>query len=293
MDSGGRQIWSYAAGSGAGFSVGSGGVATWSGGIFSILSADEGVTLFSDSVQGGILDARVGTVYAAIQTGTEHDSTILVLDSTGRQVDSIELKNLTVLDFGFYNNDTLLWVMSLNTEGTVPLCTISNYRPGKMRLSDISDNQQVLYEVVFQSAQIRAVGTTHIKDYDYNNREIEDNRIQVYGWYLMSIDEEAANPMMAFVPLDQSDGSTGISDVRMIRGQIDQAIHLPYPASRVVAVDDAIYAFTSQYVMVCHMGEKTPTTYILPIYVDGVLGMTENKTCVATSGGSVYLIPLP
>ena len=50
---------------------------------------------------------------------------------------------------------------------------------------------------------------------------------------------------------------------------------------------------TNQYVMVCHMGESVPTTYVLPIYVDGVLGITDNKTCVATSGGYVYLIPLP
>lgn len=293
LDSSGKQIWSYAAGSNAGFSVGSGGVATWTGSILSILGADQGQSLFSGTLDGTILDARVGTVYAAIQMGEEQDSSILILDSSGRQVENISMDGQTVLDFGFFNNDSLLWVMTLNTDGTVPMSTITTYRPGKMLLGAVEDNQQVLYEVVFQASQIRAVGTTHIKDYDYYGKEITDNRILVYGWYLMSIDEDAANPLMAFVPIGQSDGIAGISDVRMIRGQIDQSVHLPYPASWVLAVEDAIYALTNQYVMVCHMGESVPTTYVLPIYVDGVLGITDNKTCVATSGGYVYLIPLP
>ena len=116
----------------------------------------------SGTLDGTILDARVGTVYAAIQMGEEQDSSILILDSSGRQVENISMDGQTVLDFGFFNNDSLLWVMTLNTDGTVPMSTITTYRPGKMLLGAVEDNQQVLYEVVFQASQIRAVGTTHI-----------------------------------------------------------------------------------------------------------------------------------
>lgn len=288
-----KQIWSYAAGVDAGFSSDSGGVATWAGSVLSILSSDKGTTLFSGSMESDILDACVGKVYAAVQIGQQHNSTMVILDNSGRQVEKIELNNQTVLDFGFFNNDALLWVMSLNTEGTVPVCTISTYRPGRLLAGTIEDNQQVLYEVVFQSSQIRAIGTNYIKDYDYTGKEIETNRNLVYGWYLMSMDEDAANPLMAFVPIEQSDGSNGISDVRLIRGQIEQSVRLPYPARKVVAAGDTIYAFTGQYVMVCRMGETTPTTYILPVYVDEVLGMTKENNCVTTSGGRVYMIPLP
>ncbi len=289
----GRQIWSYAVGVNAGFSVGSGGVAAWSGSTLSLLGADRGETLFSGDVNGTIIDARLGTVYAAAQMGAEHNSEMLVMEVSGHEVQKIELKNQTVLDFGFLNNDTLLWVMSLNSEGTVPTCTISTYRPGRMLAGTIRDTQQVLYEVVFESSKIRAVGTTHIKDFDYYGTEIAANRILVYGWYLMGMDERSLNPLMAFVPTDQSDGSNGISDLRMIRGQTDQWVRLPYPAMRVLAQDDAVYAFTGQSVMVIHLGEDSPKIYTLPIVIDAVVGMTSNKTAIVQASGGIYLIPMP
>ncbi|MGJ4850951.1 hypothetical protein ACH6CV_11915 [Bacillota bacterium Meth-B3] len=288
----GRPVWSYAAGMNAGFSVGSGGVATWSGNMLSLLTEGRGETLFSGEVDGPVINARLGTMYAAAQVGEEHNSTMLVMEVSGRPVEKIELKNTTVLDFGFFNNDTLLWVMGLDTEGTVPVCSISTYRPGRMLLGTITDTRQVLYEVVFQS-NIRAVGTTHIRDYQYGNKEIKENAMLVYGWYLMSIDDRSSNPLMAFVPTGQSDGASGFNDLRMIRGQQDQWVRLPLPAIRVMAFGDAVYAFTNQEVMVIRMGEVTPAIYTLPIYVDGVLGITGNKTAIVTSGGGVQLIPLP
>ncbi|MEG0936135.1 MAG: hypothetical protein RSJ41_11145 [Clostridia bacterium] len=294
LDSRGRQIWNYAAGTNAGFSVDTGGVSVWSGSTLSILSRTDGKTLFSGNVEEPVLAAHAGTIYYAVQTGTEHNSSMLILDASGRRVDNILLKNQTVLDFGFFNNDARLWVMSLNTEGTVPMCSISTYRPGKTQVGAISDSQQVLYEVVFQSSKIRAVGTTHIKDYNYSDgKELTDNRLLVYGWYLMAIDDSAANPMMVFVPTEQSDGATAISDLRMIRGQIDQPLHLPYPAMQVLALSDTVYAYTNQYVMVAGLGKTTPDTYVLPIYVENVLGITSNKTAVVASGGTVSLIPMP
>ncbi|NLD84046.1 MAG: hypothetical protein GX637_07765 [Clostridiales bacterium] len=288
----GLQIWSYAAGSGSKFKVGKGGVAVWSGRALALLTEDQGSTLYNTgSMEDNILDVRLDTTYAAVQVGTEHSSVMLILERGGRQVDRIELPNQTVLDFGFFYGGSLFWVMSMDTEGTVPMCSISTYKPGKMLAGTITDSQQVLYEVLFQSSKIRAVGTTHIKDFDYTSRELTSERILVYGWYLMDLDNDTDNPLMAFVPVDQAE--TGqIQDVRMIRGQTDQSIHLPYPASRVFARDDSIYAFTSQYVSMCRLGQTSPTTYAMPLYVDDVLGITKNHQAIVSSGGVLYLVPL-
>ena len=293
LNQNGKQIWTYAVGANAGFSVGTGGVAAWTGTMLSLLASKDGATTFGGNVEDTVLDVYVGGMYSAVQVGTEHNSVMLLLDHDGRKVDRIEFKNQTILDFGFFNNDALFWVMSLDTEGTVPLCSISTYRPGKMLAGTITDTQQVLYEVLFQSSKIRAVGTTHIKDYSYSAKENTADRMLVYGWYLMGMDERSQNPLMAFVPIDQSDGVAGISDIRMIRGQIDQSVRLPYPANRVLALDDTVYAFTNQYVMVCRLGETAPTAYTLPMYIDSALGITESKKAIVTSGGSVYLLPLP
>jgi hypothetical protein len=287
----GLQIWSYAAGSGSDFSVGRGGVAAWQGTMISLLSADQGVPLYSGNLEDDILAARMDAQYAAAQVGAEHDSIILIFEHGGRQIDRIPLSNQTVLDFGFFYNDSLFWVMSMNTEGTVPTCSISTYKPGKMLAGTITDSQQVLYEVLFQSSKIRAVGTTHIKDFDYTSREMTENRMLVYGWYLMDIDERSDNPLMAFVPVAQAEGA-GIQDVRMVRGQTDHAVRLPYSASRVFAREDTIYAFTGQYVMICRMDQVTPQTYALPLYIDDALGITADHQAIVSSGGVIYLVPL-
>ena len=292
LDDRARQMWSYSVGIEAGFSVGTGGVAAWSNEQLSLLSGDQGLTLYSGNAGGPVLDARIGTQYAAAQTGTEHNSTLVIMDHGGRQVDKIELPNQTVLDFGFFNGDTLVWVMYLNTEGTVPTCSITTYRPNRMQTGTITDENQVLYEVVFQSTKIRAVGTDYIKDYEYTTKEIPDNRMLVYGWYLMGIDDRSDNPLMAFVPVDQADSTTGVNDLRMIRGQTDQWVRLPYAAHNVLVLDDAVYAFNNQYAMITRMGNLTPTSYMLPIYADRVLGVTENRSAVVSSGGSIYLLPL-
>lgn len=289
----GLQVWSYAAGTQASFDVGEGGVAVWSGTLLSLLSADQGLSLYSGNMEGEILDARLGTTYAAVQVGEEHDSTIVVMETGGRQVDRIELPDQTVLDFGFFNNGNLVWVMSLDTEGTVPGCSVCTYRPGRMLAGTITDTQQVLYEVLFQSAQIRTVGTTHIKDFDYTGKEIAANRMLVYGWYLIDIDEGSANPLMLFVPIAQADAGQSISDVRMIRGQTDRSVRLPYAAAGLFARGDTLYAFNGQYVMICRLDEERPRTYALPVYADSVLDITDGGAAVVSSGGSIYLVPLP
>ena len=300
----GLQVWSYAAGSGSSFSVGKGGVAVWQSRTLSLLTGDQGATLYSGTMENTIVDARMDTQYAAVQvlatrtdaqggaqSPSEHDSVMLILEHGGRQVDRIELPNQTILDFGFFYNGSLFWVMSMDTEGTVPMCSISTYKPGKMLAGTITDSQQVLYEVLFQSSKIRAVGTTHIKDFDYTSRELTEDRLLVYGWYLMDLDDDADNPLMAFVPVAQAE-SGQIQDVRMIRGQTDHPVRLPYASSRVFARDDTIYAFTNQYVSMCRLDQTTPETYAMPIYVDDVVGITKDHQAIVSSGGVMYLVPL-
>lgn len=302
LDSHGRQIWSYAAGSSAGFSVDEGGVACWSGSMLSLIDAEKGSVPYSGHLENPVISARYSTGYTAAQVAAleggvvqEHNSTMLLLDSGGRNVERIELPNQTVLDFGFFYNgaNTLFWVMSLDTEGTVPVTTIKVYRPGKMVLAGtISDPMQVLYEVAFQPSKIRTVGETYIKDFDYTNKEITANRILVYGWYMIAKDGGAANPSMVFVPSSQADGSAGISDIRIIRGQSDNSIRLPSEAKQVFSSGDSVYAFANDRVMVTSGGSLEPVSYALPVYIDRVIGLTEGHSAIVTAGNAVYMIPL-
>jgi hypothetical protein len=107
----------------------------------------------------------------------------------------------------------------------------------------------------------------------------------------MDLDDESDSPLMAFVPVAQAE-SGQIQDVRMIQGQQDHPVRLPYPASRIFARDDRIYAFTSQYVTMCRLDQTTPDTYQMPLQVDDVLGITKDHQAIVSSGGVIYLVPL-
>lgn len=293
MNARGQQIWTSTAGVGADFSVGLGGVASWSGTMLTLLD-ESGQTLFSGNLEGEIIGAYLGTEYAAVQLGPEHSSTMLLLERGGRQVDAIDFPSLTVLDFGFLSGGTLFWAMTVNTEGTVPLCSISTYRPGKMLAGTVTDTEQILYKVMFQSTQIRVVGSSYLRTYNYHGAEQNQHRKLVYGWYLMGVEEDVDNPLMAFVPTSQTGGVANVTDVRLIRGDQETTIRLPIACFKLFTKGDCLYAFSNQYVLVYRMGDTKPTAYKLPLsYVENVLGVCDGNSAIVTSGSSVYLVPLP
>lgn len=288
----GQQTWTYTAGVGADFSIGLGGVATWTDTTLSLLDVN-GKTLFSGNLDQPILHAYLGTEYAAVQTGAEHDSIMLLMETGGRQVMEIDLPSLTVLDFGFFSGGTLFWVMTMNTEGTIPICQISTYRPGKMLAGTVQDSEQILYRVMFQSSQIRAVGSTYLRSYDYTGKELTQYRKLVYGWYLMGVEDDVDNPLMAFVPSGSSGGVSDVSDVRLIRGDVDETIRLPVPCFRLFTKGDQLYAFSNQYVLVYRLGDTKPAAYRLPMVIESVVGVADGNAAIVTSGNAVYLVPLP
>lgn len=288
----GKQMWSYAAGSPADFSVDSQGISVWSGTKLTLLS-DRGATILSTDMLKPVLSVNLGERYVAIQRGEEHESEIVIIERGGREIDKIQFPDLTVLNYGFFNGGKLFWVLTLNTEGTVPLCMISTYQPGGMRAGTISESDQILYRVIFQSSQIRAVGTKYIRSYDYMAKEKPEDRLLVYGWHAVSIDPGVDNPLMAFVPTEQLDAGAKINDVRLIKGNSERKIRFPIACFSVFVNKDTMYGFSENYVFVTRSGEKHPTAYMLPVTVDRVFGVTGDQSAIVSSGGVVYLVSVP
>ena len=202
-----------------------------------------------------ILSAKAGAVYTAVLLSPEHDSTIVILENGGREVDRLTFADQTVLDYGFFSNDTLFWVMTLDTSGTVPTTAISTYRPGRMIVGSITDAQQLMYQVMFQSSQVVCAGTTHLKVYDYTGREDESRRTLIYGWYLAAVEDGVDDPMMAFVPGAQYGAGGEMRDVRMMRANVDEIVRMPFACSTLVAKGDRVYGFSADgHVMVARTG---------------------------------------
>ena len=288
-----KNEWNYMMGAGADFSATDAGVAAWIGPKLTLIDGETGVTGYSGNMDGDVLSARVGSQYAAVLVGPEHNSTIVLMENGGRRVDSITLADQTVIDYGFFYNDTLFWIMTLDTNGTAPCCTVSTYRPGRRMVGSITDGEQLLYSATFQSTQICVIGDTHLKVFTYNGTEEEEKRKLIYGWTLAAVDDASETPMMAFTPSAQYDSTSVIRDVRMMRGSAEQIVRMPYGCSKLVAMGGRVYGFSGEgYVMIAEMGKQTVSAYQLPIYFEKVYGVTRDNTAVLGYGSTVYLVSL-
>jgi len=291
VSSEGESMWNYMVGADADFAVSDAGIAAWTGKKLTLIDNATGKTGYSGNLDSEILSACPGSEYVAVLTGPEHNSTIVLMETGGRKVDSITLSDQTVIDYGFFYNDTLFWIMTLDTNGTAPSCTVNTYRPGRRMVGSISDGEQLLYSAIFQSTQIMVVGDTNLKVFTYNGTEEPEKRRLIYGYTLASVDDSSDTPLMAFVPSPQYDAQSVIRDVRLIRGDKERVVRMPYGCSALVAKGDRVYGFSGDgYVMIARMEQQKTEAYHLPIYYDKVYGVTGDGVAVLGSMDTVYLV---
>ena len=290
----GKIKWSYLIGRNADFQANANGVVAWSDSSLTVIDSQNGTPNYSGAMESEVLSACVGSRYTAVLLGPEYNSTIVLMEPGGRRVNNITLTNQTVIEYGFFSNGSLLWVMSLDTSGTVPSCTVNTYRPGKEMVGSIHDNEQLMYGVVFQSSYFCCVGDTFLKIYDYTGKEDKSRRKKVYGWYMAALEEDIQDdPLMAFVPNDQYDSQSGMQDVRMVRSNMDQQVRMPYGCQMLIARNDQVYGFsTDGYVSIATRGTQKVTAYALPMQFDKVYGVTSNKMAILGSGNIIYILNL-
>lgn len=286
--------WSYLIGRNADFDANANGVAAWSGESLTLIDSQTGAPSFSGAMETEVLSACIGDRYTAVLLGPEYNSTIVLMEPGGRRVNSITLTNQTVIEYGFFSNGSLLWVMSLDTSGTVPSCTVNTYRPGKEMVGSIHDNEQLMYGVVFQSSYFCCAGDTFLKVYDYTGKEDKTRRKKVYGWYMAALDENMLDdPMMAFVPNAQYDSEKGMQDVRMIRANLDRQVRMPYGCQSLIARNDRVYGFSTEgYVAIASQGSRSVAAYALPMVFDKVYGVTANNMAILGNGNVIYILNL-
>lgn len=293
LDGSGRQKWTYPVGTGLDFEVGDQTIAAWSGSTLALLDSKSGASLLTTTMSDTILSARAGSTYAAVLVGEEHSATLAVLDLNGRQVDTIDLASLTVLDFDFFSDGSMLWVMALNTEGSQTMSTVSTYRPGRVQSGSITDTQQLVYHVAFTSSNVQTVGTTWLKYYDYTGLELTDQRKLLYGWTMLASDEISSTQTMVFAPESEVGTAATISDLRVVSGSSDRIVRMPFPCYAVTVRSATLYGFSGRYAMVYRASDTHAVAYTLPFETTSYLGITRDNAAVLVSGDSIYLVSLP
>ena len=293
LNGNGRQIWSYVIGANCSFSVGGRNVAGWSNDLLVVLNGTSGDVLFSASLGETVLSAVTGDVYTGALVGEEGKASLVVMDKNGREVDRIAQTDTTVLDYGFFYNGNMLYVLALDTNGTVPMSQITTYRPGRMQAGSITDSEQVIYKVMFDANNVVAVGTTYVRVYDYTGTELTAKRKLVYGWDMLDSALQSSDPLMAFAPMAEIGTATEVSDIRMLSGDMDRTARMPFVCFAIAARGDVIYGFNRNYVMKYPVSAASATAYHLPFECNGSVGVTNEGNAVLVSGDSVYLVRLP
>jgi len=293
ISSSGDVEWSYLVGMEAGFDATDYGVAAWTDKTITLIDSKSGSTTYNGTMENTVLSARIGEQYTAVLVGPESESTIVLLENSGRQINRIELTGVTAVDYGFFANGSLLWVMVCDSNGTVPTCDILTYKPGKEIVGSISDTEQLMYAVMFQQTQVCVAGDTYLKVYDYSGVEDKAKRTLVYGWYLADADTGSNDPLMAFVTDAQYSGGSDIQDVRLIRSNLDRTVRLPYGCRDLIAVGNTLYGFaTDGHLVIMNTDEKAARAYSISLQIDEVYGVTRDNVAVVRSGNSVCLINL-
>jgi len=294
IDSTGDVRWSYLVGANAGFSATDYGVATWVGKTITLIDGKSGSTSFNGNMAENVLSAYVGDKYTAILVGeNEANSTIVLMESGGKQVSQIVLEDVFAVDYGFFSNGTLLWVMVCDSNGTVPTCNIQTYKPGKEIVGSIHDNEQLAYAVMFQSNQVLVAGDTYLRTYDYTGTENKAARKLVYGWYLADCDESSTDPLMAFVNDSQYSGQSAIQDVRLMRSNLDRVVRLPFGCMDVATVGNTVYGFASDgHLVIMSTLDNSAQSYQMNLHIDTVYGVTQDGVAILGNGGTIYLVDL-
>ena len=292
INSAGKVKWSYIVGANAGFEATDYGVAAWVGNTVTLIDGKSGSTTYNGTMSQSVLGAHIGDRYTAILIGEEGNSTIVLMENGGKQINQIVLEDVLVVDYGFFSDGSLLWVMVCNTNGTVPTCTIQTYRPGKEIVGSICDTEQLSYAVMFQSSKVCVVGDVYYKVYDYAGVEDRSMRKLVYGWYLTDADS-SNDPLMVFVNDAQCQGESDIQDVRIMRTNLDRVVRFPFGCRRVLASGNTIYGFSADgHLMIMRTDERAPRSYQLNMTIDEVYGVTRDGVAVLRSGGAIYLVTL-
>lgn len=291
--------WSFQIGANAGFHAGDARVVAWSANQVTVLDK-RGNSSFIDKMNGEVQFARAGSNYVAIFYGTQDKGVISVINGEGQSVDEIAVSDQTILDIGFFTaaqatgSVELMWVLGVDTTGTVISTNLSTYQPGKLATGSTTMGEKIAYKVYYYDGLLRVVDTQKISAYDYKLKQSTDiSDVLIYGWYLQDVRTVGKNTYQLLIPSPELDGSLSISNLRIMTGTSDKVLHLPASCMNAYLGANSVYAFSGTTLYACRYGENVVTAYTLPVQITGVLDMLENNTVIVASGAEAYVITLP
>ena len=295
----GGNLWSYQIGTNADYDATQERIVAWSGNDLYILNS-RGRLIYNNKMSDTIQFASAGDEFVAVFVGEPDNGVVSVINSAGQIVDNVTISNQTLLDVGFFKSVTsssaqpteLMWVLGLNTTGTVISTELQTFQPGKLSTGKSSLGEHIAYMIYDTDGTLNIVTTREIMHYNYRVLE-ESNPTLIYGYTVEDVKTLGGVTYQLLIPAQESRDGIRLSNVRLMYGGIDRVMHLPGECLAAKLGTRSVYGFSSNAVYVCPFGETTFTAHALPVTVTAVLGMITDNRAVVASGSEIYVIELP
>lgn len=179
----GGNEWSYQIGTNADYDATEKRIVAWSGNDLYILNS-RGRLIYNNKMSDAIQFASAGDEYVAVFVGDSDNGVVSVINSSGQIVDNIPVSNQTLLDIGFFMSTTtssaqpteLMWMLGLNTTGTVISTELQTYQPGKLSTGKSSLGEHIAYSIYDENGNLNIVTTRQILHYSYRALEASSRR---------------------------------------------------------------------------------------------------------------------
>lgn len=249
--------------------------------------------LFTTAVASSVMDVRCGQNTIAVLTGAANESGqtlyyLTLLNTKGKQIGQVEFNTRQVLDFGFSGKDDMLWSLSLDTSGVVPISYISTYKSDGSPTSSIENNTQVIEGVYITSDSIFATGTNDLFAYNYFGEK--QGETLIYGWAPAYVSIDGTDAVLAYT--SRSRGAS-IESAKLFFPDLSQMIfYLPRGTFSIAVTQNALYAYTENTVSEYRISGELVKTTKLDYTLTSAKQLSDTLAVCWDKDGKSYLMQL-
>lgn len=295
----GGNEWSYQIGSGADYHATESRIVAWTGNDIYILNTN-GRLIYNNKMSDQIQFASAGDKYVAVFVGEADNGVVTVIDQNGQVIDNVTITNQTLLDIGFFYSTTsssaqsteLMWVLGLDTSGTVISTELQTFQPGKLSTGKSSLGEHIAYMIYGHNETLNIVNTREILHYNYRALESASSTL-IYGYAMADVKTVGKTLYQLLIPEQEQNQGMVINNLRLMYDDVDRMLHLPSVCMDARLGTHSVYGFSSNAVYVCRYGETSFSAHSLPVNITSVLGMISDNRVIVASGSEIYVIELP
>lgn len=206
-----------------------------------------------------------------------------VFDSTGTELDRLEIENNRVLQFGLYGEGDSLWYLTLDTSGVTPISQVVTCNPSQKKLTGIKEVYDQLVEgVYFLGTDMYLSGTVSLQSFDTFGEKLRDE-ITIYGQTLADTATTDDDIYFAYVPRSQAEGGTSYTVRVFSSSGIDTLIQLPKGIKYFAVTPERIYCFSEDTLYVYKNSGEMERQEPLNLTLTGMSRLAEDKVLLRTS----------